>query len=287
MEYNEFIAEIERPYQCLMSKLNGKDFRDICNIEIDGHLAITVNHHCTYVSSNQACKFCGISNWRDANDRSRRNLIEAVKLAMDMGEVKHISITTGTMPTPDRGIKGILNLLHTLHNEVNLRKLPIFAEFEPPQDIKILDELKNAGVRTVACNLEFLDDNVRKKLMPGKGSIPYEIYAKTWDACSRLFGKSQVFSNIMMLDSDKSSTVQRISNMISQGCIPSLGIMYMDPHSSLKNSLLISYEKALSTLQTTVMMLKENGKSDPRKALAGCHRNGAYSTINEFYAATE
>ncbi|MBU9833570.1 hypothetical protein FS594_26800 (plasmid) [Rahnella aquatilis] len=282
------LVEFERPYFSHEAKIDGVSFRDICNVEYDGHLALTANHGCLYFKQGNACRFCSIPQWRDAEDRSLKRLINASTLAISLGEVKHLSLTTGTAPGADRGIRSILTVLSSLKETARIAGMPIFAEFEPPKELEWLDMLRQAGVTTISCNLEFLTPARRAHYMPGKAKIPFEHYLQVWERAVLLFGRGQVFSNILMAEDDiplpNQLSSEELKAMVSVGVIPSPGPLYPDPASELANAMLPSVQDQVSFLVGTANLLYSENL-DPRQALAGCHRNGSYSAINQFYAA--
>jgi hypothetical protein len=278
------VLEFERPYKSFDQPVDGVAFRDICNIEYAGHLSLTANHGCIYFASGTACKFCSIPAWRDASDRSISRLAKAVRQSAELGEIRHISITTGTSPGSDRGIKSIMAVLNRIALMVPDLHVPIFAEFEPPDDIAWLDGLRDAGIATVACNLEFLSPIHRRNYMPGKAAISFDKYLRIWERCVDLFGRDQVYSNVLMVDpdSDLRASWQAVDEMVAIGVIPSPGILYPDPGSQLADLPIPSVHSQIGLIDAIADSIITAGL-DPTRALAGCHRNGAYSAINQFY----
>lgn len=284
----EFTLEFERPYRSLDLEISGVKFRDLCNIEYDGHLAITANHGCVYFRDGNACKFCSIPEWRDSRDVSLNMLVEAVSRAIELHEVKHISFTSGTTSSFDRGIRSILNIIKRIKNIATIDTYPLWAEFEPPEDMCFLDALKDAGVETVSCNIEFLQPSVRLELMPGKGNINIDSYIQCWERCINLFGRNQVFSNVLLVPEDFEEPGNNgwdlAETMIELGIIPSFGVLYFDPNSELSAARPISARDHFSTLITYARKLHQ-AELNPGYAKAGCHRNGAYSALNEAFVA--
>src|SRR5438445_84113 len=70
--------------------------------------------------------------------------------------------------------------------------LPIQVQIEPPADLSVLAELRAAGAVSIGIHVESLDDDVRRKWMPGKGSVPMSEYEAAWDEAVRLFGRNRV-----------------------------------------------------------------------------------------------
>lgn len=167
-------------------KVNGKNAYEIANIEAVGHLAVTTNHFCIHFHEKEQCKFCSIESWTDNNRNSRNEMLEVIEMAYKSGEVSHISLTTGTVNKKDKGIKGMLAFIMELKNR-NIN-VDIACEFEPVEDLTLLDELYNYGVKTVSCNIKVVEEEVRKFLMPGKGMLDKKLYYKNWSKVVEVLG---------------------------------------------------------------------------------------------------
>ena len=271
----------------MTKKIDGINIRDILNIEYEGHLALTAFHGCVYFSDGNPCKFCSIPKWKDSKDRSFSRLLKAVSLAIEVGDVRHISITSGTVATADRGIKHIVKLIDKITEHLGGDiALPVFAEFEPPEDLSWIELLREKGVTSVSCNIEFLCDKQRKQLMPGKGIIPFTEYERTWKYCAELFGCNQVFSNILLTsDTIDHNAIDNLDKMLAIGVIPSPGVLYPDPNSIISTAEMVSFEQQDSFLSLIAEKIVQVGLN-PLRVKAGCCRNGAYSAVNEYYQHT-
>ena len=150
----------------------------IACIEANNHLAVTLSHFCIHFFDKEECKFCSINNWSDNNQTSIRQKIIAIKKYIESNNVKHLSITTGTINRTDKGVKSIIKFCSELRDRGVL--LPIAVEFEPINNTDYFNDLQKLGITTVSINIEFLQPNIRKLLMPGKGKIDIELYKKNW-----------------------------------------------------------------------------------------------------------
>jgi biotin synthase-related radical SAM superfamily protein len=106
-------------------------------------IASTVLQTCVYWRTGEQCRFCGIElSLRDSNTVARktpRQLIEVVDEALSEGVCKHITLTTGTPTTDDKGIKTYAGLVEAL--KVTQPSLPVQVQFEPPRTVLTMDEL--------------------------------------------------------------------------------------------------------------------------------------------------
>lgn len=158
--------------------INGTKLSNIACVEANDHLAVTINHFCMYFYKGIECKFCSIKSWSDNSNVSINDKLEAIKKYANNDNVKHISITTGTTNEHDKGLKSIIEFCKKIRDNGIL--LPIAVEFEPVKDFCLLDKLYELGVTTVSINIEFLQEDMRRLLMPGKGKVDYALYKENW-----------------------------------------------------------------------------------------------------------
>ncbi len=255
---------------------------EIGSIEANGHLAITINHFCIHFYRNEECQFCSIQSWSDNNKNTQNELIEVIKAANSENLIKHISLTTGTTNDTDKGILGMINFIEKLNNiGINV---PIACEFEPVEDLEWINLLYEHNVSTISCNIEILEEKIRKKIMPGKGNIPRSLYFKNWEKCVELFGENQVYTNILLnkFDSNITEIEENLKQICEIGVIPSIGLVYPEENTKMSKCIMpeINFVKRI---QKTNIMQMVNNNLNPLLALAGNPRNGSYSPIKEYY----
>ena len=126
-------------------------------------LATTVYQRCTYWNTGKKCKFCGIELSLESKatilEKEPRQFCEVVEAATKDGVCNHVTLTTGTTDTPDRGSK----LLAEIVKEVKAcREIPIHVQVEPPKSNLYLDMLADAEADTIGIHIESFDMAVLK-----------------------------------------------------------------------------------------------------------------------------
>ena len=137
----------------------------------------------------------------------------------DEGAVKHISLSTGTLDTPDRGLANLVEAVKLIRNRV---KIPAMIECEPVRDHTLLKSLlleaREAGVTSISMNIECFDEHLRENIMPAKGKIPVREYSQNWEICLEVFGRNEVSTvAIAGFGEDDSSLINGIEIAASQG----------------------------------------------------------------------
>ncbi len=88
-------------------------------------------------------------------------------------------------------------------------------------DLAVLQDLYDAGARSIGIHVESLDDDVRRRLMPGKGSVPLAEYRAAWREAVRVFGWNQVSTYLLVgLGEDPDELVAGAAELIAMGVYP-------------------------------------------------------------------
>jgi len=245
-------------------------------------LATTVYQKCDYWKLGKKCKFCGI----ELSLRSRatipvkepRQFREVVEAAVKEGVCSHITLTTGTTASPDRGS----TLLAEVAREVKShRNIPIHIQVEPPEKDKYLEMLADAGADTIGIHIETFDLGVLKEVCPGKAETMLERYFETWKRSIELFGEEQVSSFIIAgLGEGDESIVRGAEELARIGVIPYLVPLRPIVGTEFENKRPPSPERMISLYKQVAETLKTYGV-DPSRNKAGCVRCGACSAIKE------
>ncbi len=94
-------------------------------------------------------------------------------------------------------------------------------QLEPPGDLASIQELYDAGARSIGIHVESLDDAARLRWMPGKGAVPMSEYRAAWAEAVRVFGWNQVSTYILIgLGEDPDQLVAGCEELISMGVYP-------------------------------------------------------------------
>jgi radical SAM protein (TIGR04043 family) len=248
-----------------------------------GHLRSVVNQRCHYQQIGRPCKFCAVRNWWDANvEKTTEEIAEVVAAGVDEGSVRHISLTTATLNTADKGLRQLVETAALIQAKV---KIPVMLEFEPINDFSLLGSLlreaKQAGVTTVSCNIECFDESLRTEIMPVKGRIPVSTYIETWEKCLEIFGENEVFTvAIAGIGETDASLLSGIEMAAAHGVMtflvphsPAIGAVYEDMDAPDADRMLLLYEKSAE--------IYEKYRLDIGACRAGCVRGGGFSAIKD------
>jgi radical SAM protein (TIGR04043 family) len=247
-------------------------------------IATTVNKRCIYWQDGRHCRFCTIQQnikWHSSRSLAAKDPIQLAEVILEAEKnnvCKHVTLTTGTPGTVDKGVKSLIPYIKKI-KEVS--KTPIHVQFEPPKNITDMDLLYNSGVDTVGIHIETLDEKVRKSICPGKAEVSRKKYFDTWRKALNLFGENQVSTFILVgLGENVDKTRAGLKELTSVGVIP-----FIVPFRPLLGSNMENFNppmpnQVLETLEAAIAAIKSPGLS-PEKNKAGCVRCGACSPIKE------
>jgi radical SAM protein (TIGR04043 family) len=246
-------------------------------------LSSTIYQRCVYHGCGEGCKFCGIElsleSGATIEEKNSVQMSEVIAAAKEEGRCNHMTLTSGTDETTDKGAKRYIELLKGIKE--NYPKLPLHVQIEALDDMSYIDELKNAGAATIGIHLEVLDQNIRNTITPGKSRIRYDLFKKNWEHALEVFGKNQVSSYLLTgFGESPDDFIQGAERVISIGVIPYITPVRSIPGvkdlpSSNTSSMIEIYTKAAK-------LMKEYGVN-PLKSKAGCVRCGGCSAIKEAF----
>jgi len=246
-------------------------------------LSSTIYQKCVYHGCGEGCKFCAIElsleNEATIEEKNSKQMSEVIAAAKKEGRCNHMTLTSGTDETIDKGAIRYIDLLEGIKE--NFPKLPLHVQIEPLEDLSYIDELKDAGANTIGIHLEVLDQNLRKTITPGKSRITYEAYKNNWKHALDVFGKDQVSSYLLTgFGESKEDFISDAEKIISLGVIP-----YITPVRSipgLEKISTITSDTMVEIYTKAAKLMKEYGVN-PLKSKAGCVRCGGCSAIKEAY----
>jgi radical SAM protein (TIGR04043 family) len=245
-------------------------------------IASTVLQTCVYWRTGEQCKFCGIElSLRDNNTVARktpRQLIEVVDEALTEGVCKHVTLTTGTPTTDDKGIKlyvGIVDALKAIHPS-----LPVQVQFEPPKTMLVMDELQRAGVDSVGIHIESFDRDVMRRVCPGKSRTVAEEYIEAWRYAKELFGEGQVSTYIIAgLGEDNGNIVSTSRLIANLGIIPYVVPFRPITGTAMENVNPPATMRMVELYMNVADVLNECGLH-PAASRAGCPKCGGCSALD-------
>jgi radical SAM protein (TIGR04043 family) len=248
-----------------------------------GHLRSVVDQRCVYQTTGQACKFCAVQHWWNAAAVKQTEQIAATAAAgYEEGAVKHISLTTATLGTADRGLARLVEGAGLIRARA---KAPIMLEFEPLRDHTLLKallkEARENGVTTVSINIECYDRRLSRDIMPAKGRLPFREYAQNWEIALDILGRNEVFTvAVIGLGEEDTVTLKGIETAAAMGVMtfpvphsPAGGAAYEDMTPPAAARMLALYEKAAA--------IHRKYNLDMESSTAGCIRGGGFSAIKD------
>jgi radical SAM protein (TIGR04043 family) len=269
-----------------LQTLDGVPYSHIATLHGTDVLATTVLQTCIrYESRKKSCKFCAIGQslaaGRTIARKTPEQLAEVARAAVLLDGVKHMVLTTGTPPTPDRGAQILCESAFAIKAAVDL---PIQAQCEPPDDDRWFERMKASGVDTLGMHLEAVTPAVRERIMPGKASVPVSRYMEAFRAAVAVFGRGQVSTYILAGLGDSADAILSMSReLIALGVYPFVVPFVPISGTPLEDHPAPTPEFMKSILAPLGAML---GAARMRSAdiKAGCGKCGACSSLASYEA---
>jgi len=244
-------------------------------------LGSTVYQRCHYWRLGKPCKFCAIELSADQGStveaKSPRQLAEVAVEAAREGVVSHVTLTTGTPPTQD---KGAILLAEATKAIKEAAGLPVHVQLEPPRNLRCLELLAEAGADTIGIHIETFDRKTLAENCPMK--LDVKSFFNAWRKSVGLFGEAQVSSYIIAgLGETEQSIIKGAEELAVLGVVPYLVPLRPLPETPLSRSSPPSSDTMIRLYKSLSEILAKYGL-DPKKAKAGCVRCGCCSALNEF-----
>lgn len=267
-----------------MQTLDGVPYSQIATLHSADVLATTVLQTCIrYESRRKACKFCAIGQslaaGRTIARKTPEQLAEVARAAVLLDGVKHMVLTTGTPPTPDRGAQILCESAFAIRAAVDL---PIQAQCEPPDDDRWFERMKASGIDTLGMHLEVVTPELRERIMPGKASVPSARYMAAFRAAVAVFGRGQVSTYILAGLGDTADAILAASReLIDIGVYP-----FVVPFVPISGTPLEDHPAPTPAFMQSVLaplgaMLSAAGMRSA-DIKAGCGKCGACSSLSSY-----
>ncbi|MGH3844437.1 MAG: MSMEG_0568 family radical SAM protein [Pseudonocardiaceae bacterium] len=214
---------VARPRFYDLTTADGVPYEQIARLHGADVLATTVVQTCIRYAEDQRCRFCTIEESLRSGAtlaaKTPAQLAEVAHAAVQLDGIRQLVMTTGTTAGPDRGAHHLVRCVKAVLQAVP--GLPIQVQIEPPHELHVLTELREAGATAIGIHVESLDDEVRRQWMPGKGSVPMAEYEAAWDEAVRVFGRNRVSTYLLVgLGEDPDELVAGARGLIERGVYP-------------------------------------------------------------------
>lgn len=217
------VEVIDRPRFYDLQTADGVSYEKLARLHGRSVLATTVVQTCIRYGEDQRCRFCSIeeSLKSGATTAVKRpaELAEVAEAAVRLDGITQMVMTTGTSAGTDRGARHLARCVRAVKAAVP--GLPIQVQCEPPADLTAITELRDAGADAIGIHVESLDDDVRRRWMPGKATVPLAQYREAWREAVRVFGRNQVSTYLLVgLGEDPEEMISGARELIDMGVYP-------------------------------------------------------------------
>ncbi|MEE4025962.1 MSMEG_0568 family radical SAM protein [Gordonia sp. PKS22-38] len=217
------IESIARPRFYDLTTDDGVPFEKIAKLHGADVLATTVVQTCIRYREDQRCRFCSIEESLRSGStvavKKPTDLAAVARAAVDLDGITQMVMTTGTSAGTDRGAKHLARCVRAVKAAVP--NLPIQVQCEPPADLATITDLRDAGADAIGIHVESLDDDVRRRWMPGKSTVPLDEYRAAWREAVRVFGRNQVSTYLLVgLGEDPDEMISGAKELADMGVYP-------------------------------------------------------------------
>jgi len=267
-----------------LSTADGIPYSKIALLHGADVLASTVLQTCVrYADPEKACAFCAIGQslaaGRTVARKTPEQLAEVAEAAARLDGVRHVTLTTGTPRTPDRGAAHLAACARAIRDRTGL---PVQAQCEPPEDFEWFARMRDAGVESLGMHLEAVGEAVRVEMTPGKAEVPLARYFAAFEAAVRVFGRGQVSTYLIAgLGDAPEVLVEASARLIELGVYPFIVPLVPVGGTKLQDRAPPSGE-VMRAIYTKVGAMLARAGLRAAEVKAGCARCGACSSLPLF-----
>jgi radical SAM protein (TIGR04043 family) len=275
-----------RPKIYDMETADGIPYWKIALLHLDS-IASTVVQKCIYWDTPEQCHFCGIELTRGEQTipvKTPAQLAEVATAARDLDHAVDVTLTTGSLNRRDRGALYISKCAAAIKEACGL---PIQVQFEPPDDMSVLDEVHRAGVDAVGIHIETFDPEVLARVAAGKAQCGVEGYFRTWERAVEVFGRGAVTTYVLLGMGER-------PELIEEGCrrATEMGVYpFVVPLRPVPGTLMADAEPPdadyVAEMYRSVSAMIAEAGLDHTAAKAGCARCQACSGLSAWERLTE
>src|SRR5947199_7720973 len=153
VEYGGTVTNPPQPKIYEMSTADGNPYWKIALLHLDS-IASTVVQKGIYWGTAEQCRFCGIELTRGQQTipvKTPAQLAEVCTAARDHDRAVDATLTTGSINRRDRGALYISRCASAIKEASGL---PVQVQFEPPDDLAVLEQVRDSGVDAVGIHIE-------------------------------------------------------------------------------------------------------------------------------------
>jgi radical SAM protein (TIGR04043 family) len=280
------VEPVQRPAFYDLTTAEGVGYEQIARLHGSDVLATTVVQTCIRYAEDQRCRFCAIeaslANGSTVAVKTPAMIAEVAEAAVRLDGVRQVVMTTGTSNGRDRGARHLARCVRAVVEAVP--GLPVQVQCEPPADLATIQELFDAGARSIGIHVESLDDAVRTRWMPGKSSVPLADYWAAWREAVRVFGRNQVSTYLILgMGEDPDELVAGAAELAAAGVYP-----FVVPFRPIAGTLAVDVDRVavpdrdvVEDVTRRVAAVLRGAGMRGEDQMAGCAACGACSILQE------
>jgi radical SAM protein (TIGR04043 family) len=235
---------------------------------------------CIYWDTPEQCAFCGIELTRGEQTipvKTPAQLAEVATAAKEHDGAVDVTLTTGSINRRDRGALYISKCAAAIKEACGL---PVQVQFEPPDDLAVLQQVKDAGVDAVGIHIETMDPDVLQRVAAGKAQCGVEGYFRTWEKAVEVFGRGAVTTYVILgMGEDRQATIDGCRRAIEMGVYPFVVPLRPVPGTLMADVPPPDPDYVADVYREVSAMLEASGL-DHEDAVAGCARCQACSGLS-------
>jgi radical SAM protein (TIGR04043 family) len=278
----DYVAPVvvpERPAIYDMATADGTPYWKIALLHLDS-ITSKVVQKCIYWDTPEQCAFCGIELSRGEQTISVKTpaqLAEVCTAAHDLDGAIDVTLTTGSINRRDRGALYISRCASAIKEACTL---PVQVQFEPPDDLAVLEQVHAAGVDAVGIHLETFDPDVLARVAAGKAQCGVEGYFRTWARAVEVFGRGRVSTYVILgMGERRDLTLAGCRRAIEMGVYPFVVPLRPVPGTLMADTPPPDPDYVAGIYREVSALLAEHGL-DHAEAGAGCARCQACSGLS-------
>ena len=269
-----------RPRIYDMETADGVPYWKIALLHLDS-IASTVVQKCIYWDTPEQCHFCGIELTRGEQTipvKTPDQLAEVCTAARDLDGAVDVTLTTGSINRRDRGALYISRCAAAIKERSG--GMPVQVQFEPPDDLSVLEQVHRAGVDAVGIHIETFDPEVLARVAAGKAQCGVEGYFRTWERAVEVFGRGRVTTYVILGMGERRELVEDgCRRAIEMGVYPFVVPLRPVPGTLMADTPPPDPDYVAGVYRAVSAMLAEHGL-DHVEAAAGCARCQACSGLS-------
>lgn len=204
---------------------------------------------------SKGCLFCGVNTvakkeneedlftafkigkvgvWEKCKNSYLNNLKQAILIAKNdncFNEHLHLIIISGDLSNDELDIQAQIysEIAQNIHPIISDKATEgIVAVMMPPNNLKLLSQLKNSHIEKIVFNLEVGNEPYFSKYCPGKSEIGLDHINKSLIKAVSIFGTGNVWSNFVFGLEPLDLILKKCEELSSLGVVPSANVLHID-----------------------------------------------------------